>query len=63
MKRSVSAFLGGAVATAVIPLGYGVVDWRVLTGAAVIGGVGGVFGLNVPAMAKKYTAKRAAKTN
>lgn len=62
MKKA-SAFVGGAVATAAIPFSNGVMDWRILAAAALLGGVGGMCGVNVPSLVKKYTAKRATKTN
>jgi hypothetical protein len=60
MKKEVSAFVGGAVATAAIPLSNGMTNWKVLAGAAALGGVGALCGVNVPQMLKKYAAKRAA---
>jgi hypothetical protein len=62
VKRRVSATIGGAAATAAIPLGYGVANWKLLAGAAAIGAVGGFFGINIPAVVKRYTSKRKAPT-
>jgi hypothetical protein len=60
-KRAASA-LGGAVATAAVPLGYGIVNPKVLAGAAALGAVGGLCGVNVAGMVKRYAAKRKAPT-
>jgi len=47
MKRRIGSALGGAIATAAIPAGMGVLNPKVLAGAAVLGAVGGLFGVNV----------------
>ena len=62
MKKQIGSFLGGAVATAAIPAANGVYDWKILAGAAAVGGIGALCGVNVPTAVKKYTAKRATKT-
>lgn len=63
MKKQIGSFIGGAVATAAIPATYGIVDWKILAGAAALGGIGALCGISVPSAIKKYTAKRATKTN
>jgi nitrate/nitrite transporter NarK len=63
VKRRVSATIGGAAATAAIPLGYGVVNWKLLAGAAALGAVGGFFGVNIPAAVKRYLPKKKPPTD
>lgn len=47
IKRGAKNFLTGAVSTAAIPAGMGVMDWRILAGAAALGGIGALAGVNV----------------
>jgi len=37
--------LTGAVSTAAIPASFGIVDWRILAGAAGAGAIAGLFGI------------------
>jgi hypothetical protein len=60
LKKRLASALGGAVATAAIPFSYGVVDYRVLAGSAALGAIGGLCGVNVAGMARRYAAKRKA---
>lgn len=62
-KKKRAAFaVSTAAATAAIPLSMGVLDWKILAGAAAAGLVGGALGVNVPAVIKG-AATRATKTN
>lgn len=61
MKRHISAFIGGAVATAAIPPSMGILNWKAIVAAAAVGGVGALCGVNVPQLAKRYAAGRAAR--
>jgi len=53
MQKRLGSALAGAVATATIPAGFGVIDWKVLAGAAAAGAVGGFFGIDVAGVIKK----------
>lgn len=57
MKKQISQAVGGAVATATIPASFGVVDWRILAGAAALGALGGLFGFDVAKNIKGRFAK------
>lgn len=50
------SILAGATATAAIPAGAGLTDWRILAGAAALGAVGGAVGVNVADIVKKRMA-------
>jgi len=58
VKKRIASALGGAVATAALPVGIGMYDWRVLAGAAALGAVGGFFGVNVASKVKQYLPKK-----
>ena len=58
MKRRIASTLGGAVATGSLPLSLGVLDWRVIAGAAAVGAVGGLFGVSVAGWARRQWAAR-----
>lgn len=58
MKRRIASTLGGAVATAALPPSVGILDWRVIAGAAAVGAVGGLFGVNVAGWARRQWAAR-----
>jgi hypothetical protein len=58
IKKRLASALGGAVATGVIPVGYGCWDYRVIAGCAVAGGVGGFFRVNVAARIKRMLPKK-----
>lgn len=60
MKKEIGSFLTGAVATASLPPSIGVLDWRIIAGAAVIGGIGSLCGVNVAATIKRKSAERKA---
>lgn len=60
MKKRIGSAVGGAVATAAIPATNGILDWRILAGAAAMGAVGGFFGVNVAQRVKRYAAARKA---
>lgn len=53
MKRRLASAAGGAIATAAIPAGMGVLSPKVLAWCAVAGGVGGLFGVNVAQRIKR----------
>jgi len=61
MRKQFGSFIVGAVSTAAIPASYGIKDWRVLAASAAIGGIGALFGVNVPKMAKAAKGKLAAR--
>lgn len=56
--KGAAKFAGGAVGTAAIPVSLGLYDWRVIAAAAAVGGLGGLFGIDV---AKKIKAKMPAR--
>jgi hypothetical protein len=58
-KRRSAYAVSMAVATAAIPASMGVYKWEVLAGAAVLGAVGGAFGVNVPQLIKGAVTKKA----
>lgn len=58
MKRQIAKFIGGAVSGVAIPLGYGFFVWWAVLGAAAIGGVCGLYGVNVARYAKTLAARR-----
>lgn len=60
MKRRLASAAGGAIATAAIPAGMGVLNPKVLAGCAALGAVGGLCGINVAAWARRYMARRKA---
>lgn len=47
IKKRVTGLIAGAAATAAIPAGFGLLNWKVLAASAAIGGLGGFFGLDV----------------
>lgn len=51
--KSAAKFAGGAVGMAAIPASMGLYDWRVLAASAAIGGLGGLFGVDVAKLAKQ----------
>jgi len=61
MKKKLGQAVGGAAATAAIPVSFGGWDWRILAGFAGVGAVGGFFGVNVSQKIKAYLALRKAK--
>jgi hypothetical protein len=60
MKKHLLHFATGAVSTAMLPVGAGLYDWRIISGAAVAGGVCGLFGINLAGRIRRYAAKRKA---
>lgn len=56
--KGAAKFAGGAIGTAAIPATMGILDWRVLAGAAAVGGLGGLFGVDVAKLAKQKMGKR-----
>jgi ABC-type uncharacterized transport system permease subunit len=58
IKKRIASALGGAVATGVIPLGYGCWDYRVIVGCAVAGGIGGFLHVNVAARIKRMLPRK-----
>jgi len=60
MKRRIGSAAGGAIATAAIPAGMGVWDLKVLAGAAAIGAIGGLCGVNVAQRVQRAMAQRKA---
>jgi uncharacterized membrane protein YfcA len=59
-KKKRAAFaVSTAAATAAIPLSMGVLDWKILAGAAAAGLIGGALGVNVPAVIKGAVARTA----
>jgi len=51
-----SKFVGGAIGTAAIPASMGMLDWKILAAAAAVGGLGGLFGVDVARLAKAKMA-------
>jgi hypothetical protein len=58
MKKRIASTLGGAVATGSLPMSVGCMDWRVIAGAAAVGAVGGLFGVNVAGRARRAWVAR-----
>lgn len=58
MRKKAGLALGGAVATGSLPPSVGCMDWRVIAGAAAVGAVGGLFGVNVAGWARRAYAAR-----
>lgn len=61
MKARIAKVAGGAVATAMIPPSFGVMDWRIIAGAAGAGAVAGFFGIDLAKFAKAKMADRKAR--
>jgi len=57
MKRRIASTLA-RVATGSLPPSLGCMDWRVIAGAAAVGAVGGLFGINVAGWARRQWAAR-----
>lgn len=55
--KGAAKFVGGAIGTAAIPATMGVYDWRIILGAAAVGGLGGLFGVDVAQVVKRKMAK------
>lgn len=55
-KRQIGSAIGGAAATAAIPASLGFMNPKVLAGAAVLGAVGGFFGVDVAGKIRKAAA-------
>jgi len=58
VKKKLAAAVTGAVSTAAAPASMGVIDWRVLAGAAVLGAVGGFFGFDIAGAVKRKAQRR-----
>jgi hypothetical protein len=62
MKRHLAHFVTGAATTAAAVASYGLMEWRILTAAAVLGGVGGVCGVNVAKVIRRKKEVRSQVT-
>jgi len=55
LKTKVASSISGATGMAAIPVGMGMMDWRVIAGSAAAGAVAGWFGVD---LAKKVKGMR-----
>jgi uncharacterized membrane protein YfcA len=59
MKKHIVRFVTGAASAAVIPPSVGIMDWRIIAGAAAAGGVCGLFGVNLAQRVKNAATRKA----